>query len=147
MTTLRLHPLQRGFTLVELMVTVAILGILGAIAYPSYTAYVFRSRIPVALEALSGYQIRMEQRFQDMGNYQGAAGACAIPVPAGLRNFTITCTLSNVAGTQYEARAVGDGPVSGVEYRINQNGRRWTPSHPKGSKTDCWTVKGGSCDT
>lgn len=136
---------QGGFTVIELMVAVAIVSILGAIAYPSYTSYLFRSRVPEAMEALAGYQIRMEQRFQDMGNYANGA-ACAIAVPTGLRNFDITCTPA-VGGLQYEARAVGKNAMSGVEYRINQNGRRWTPSHPKGSKTDCWTVRGGTCDS
>ena len=135
---------QGGFTVIELMVAVAIVSILSAIAYPSYTSYLFRSRVPEAMEALAGYQIRMEQRFQDMGNYANGA-ACAIAVPTGLKNFDITCTTSN-GGLQYEAKAVGKNAMSGLEYRINQNGRRWTPSHPKGAKTDCWTVRGGTCD-
>jgi type IV pilus assembly protein PilE len=131
---------QRGFTLIELMVVVAVLGILTSIAYPAYTNYTFRSRIPPALEALSGYQIRMEQRFQDIGRYTGT-DIC----PADTANFDYTCTIA-ADGLTYTAKAVGRAAVVGVEYQINQSGARSTPSHPKGSKTNCWTIRGGMCD-
>lgn len=138
--TKALRTSQAGFTLIELMVVVAVLAILSAIAYPAYTNYTFRSRIPPALEALSGYQIRMEQRFQDIGRYSGT-DIC----PADTTNFDYTCTVAG-DGLTYTAKAVGQGPVNGVEYRINQAGARSTPSHPKGSMTNCWSIRGGMCD-
>lgn len=138
------HSRAGGFTLIEVLTAVAIVSILAAIAYPTYVNYVFRAKAVEALEALSGYQIRMEQRFQDVGNYGGAN--CAIPVPNGLRNFTVSCEIGNSV-TEFEASAVGNGPMAGVEYRINQSRQRWTPSHPKGEKNDCWTIRGGTCDT
>ena len=61
---------QRGFTLIEVMVTVAIVAILGSIALPSYQSYVQRSRVPAGLDALSACFTRMEQRYQDSGNYR-----------------------------------------------------------------------------
>jgi type IV pilus assembly protein PilE len=138
-------PSSRGFTLIELMVTVAIVGILAAVAVPSYSAYIQRSRVPPALDGLSAYFTRMEQRFQDSGNYANGA-ACGVALPTAA-NFTITCALSN--GTQgFTATATGSGAMAGYTYTIDHNGTRNTTAHPKGlPATACWSMKGGSCDS
>lgn len=137
---------NRGFTLIEVLVTVAIVAILAAIAMPSYTAYVQRSRVPAALDALSSYFTRMEQRFQDTGSY--AAGAnCAVALPTAA-NYTLSCVLVN-AGQGYLATATGAGPMAGYAYTINHLGARATTAHPKGAPAAaCWSIRGGAaCDT
>jgi type IV pilus assembly protein PilE len=136
---------SRGFTLVELMITVAIVAILAAVAMPSYSAYVQRSRVPPALDGLSAYFTRMEQRFQDSGNYANGE-ACGVALPTAT-NFTITCALTN--GTRgFTATATGSGAMAGYAYTIDHNGNRSTTAHPKGlPPTPCWSMKGGSCDS
>jgi type IV pilus assembly protein PilE len=136
--------LSRGFTLIELMVTVAIAAILAAVALPAYNAYVLRSRVPVALDGLSAYAVRMEQRFQDVGNY-ATGDACWAAVPT-VANFTVTCALSG-NGQGFTATATGSGSMSGYTYTINHLGARATTAHPKGASETCWTTKGGTCDT
>jgi type IV pilus assembly protein PilE len=136
---------RRGFTLIELMITIAILAILSTVALPAYTAYIQRSRVPVALDALSAYMTRMEQRYQDVGNYANGAD-CAVAVPVA-NNFTVTCALSN-GGQGFTATATGSGPVSGYAFTINHLGVRVTTAHPKGAPAaNCWSTRGGTCDT
>ncbi len=134
----------RGFTLIEVMITVAIVAILSAIALPSYTAYVQRSRVPPALDALSALATRLEQRFQDTGNYANA-GACGVAMPV-TENFVLTCVLSN-GGQGFTATATGNGPMAGYAYTINHQGVRVTTAHPKGVPAgNCWSTRGATCD-
>lgn len=136
---------QHGFTLIEVMITVAIVAILAGVALPAYTAYIQRARVPTALDALSAYMTRMEQRYQDVGNYaNGANCAVAVPTPD---NFTISCALTN-GGQGFTATATGSGPVSGYTFTINHQGTRATTAHPKGVPSgNCWSTRGGTCDS
>jgi type IV pilus assembly protein PilE len=135
----------QGFTLIELMIAVAIVAILTAIALPAYNQYVFRSRIPAGLDALSAFQTRMEQRYQDTGNY-GAGAACGLAPPT-VENFTLDCTLTS-SGQAFTAGATGTGPVTGVRYTVTEAGVRRTVTHPKGvPPRDCWSMRGASCDS
>lgn len=135
---------SRGFTLIELMVAMVVLSILMAVAIPSYNNYVTRSKVPAGLDALSAYATRMEQRYQDTGNYANA-GACGVAVPT-VDNFTISCVITG-GGQGFTATASGSGPLSGYGYTINQNGVRVTTSHPRGvPATNCWSTKGSLCD-
>jgi type IV pilus assembly protein PilE len=140
----------RGFTLIEVMVTVAIVAILASIALPAYGDYVRRSRVPPALDALNSYALRMEQRFQDVGSYaNGAACGSTLPAPQP-PNFTMACSLTGTpaAGTAFIATATGMGSMAGYAYTINSLGQRRTLGHPRGAPTDfCWSARGGTCDT
>jgi type IV pilus assembly protein PilE len=60
---------SKGFTLVELMIVVAIVGILAAIAYPSYTEYVLRGRRAEARTALTDLMQQQERYFTQNNSY------------------------------------------------------------------------------
>jgi type IV pilus assembly protein PilE len=127
------------------MITVALLGIVAAIALPSYNAYLQRSRVPAALDGLNSFYTRMEQRYQDTGNYANGAN-CGVAVPV-VANFTVTCTLAD-GGQSFTANASGSGSMVGYAYRINQQGVRTTVAHPKGLPPgNCWSTKGVACDS
>jgi type IV pilus assembly protein PilE len=135
---------QRGFTLIEVLIVVAIVAILASIAMPSYTAYIQRSRVPAGLDALQSYFTRMEQRFQDAGSYANGA-ACALAAPT-VQNYTVSCVITG-GGTGYTATATGSGSLSGYTFTINSTGTRATTAHPKGVPAgNCWSIRGASCD-
>ena len=136
--------LARGFTLIELLIAMAVVALLTAVALPSYTAYVKRSKVPVALDGLSSLATRMEQCFQDTGTYTSCSPCgSGIPTPA---NFTLSCSIAN-DGKTYSASATGSGQLSGYTYTINPAGARATTAHPKGANATCWTAKGTQCDS
>ena len=139
---------SRGFTLIELMITVAIIAILAAIAIPSYSEYVRRGRITEAVGALSGMRVKMEQFFQDNRTYVGAcAGGTVAPKPTDSTNFVFTCP--TLGATTYTITATGQGGLAGYAYSIDQNNTRSTvmtePSTWPSNAT-CWVLKkDGSC--
>jgi type IV pilus assembly protein PilE len=158
----RLHraaPVRRarasGFTLIEIMIVVAIVGILAAIAYPSYSDYVQRSRIMDATSGLNDVRTRMEQYFQDNRTYANA-GACGVPNPAfnaAESNFQILCTNANANGYQLDANGNGAKGMGAFQYRlvVNAGGvTRSTVGLPGGwalpAPNTCWAVrKAGYC--
>ncbi|GLS82562.1 type IV pilin protein [Paraferrimonas haliotis] len=60
---------KQGFTLVELLITVVIVGILAAVVFPSYTDYVARSARAEAVSMLSGAAAKQEQYYMDHRSY------------------------------------------------------------------------------
>ena len=133
-----------GFTLIELMVVVAVVAVLGTIAVPAYGDYVSRARANAALFALLGYQMKMEQRYLESMRY-GDDEECAVPLPE-VEQFEFSCSLDE-GGRRYTITATGVDGARGYAYSINQAGQRKTLEHPKGVPSrSCWSVKGGRCD-
>jgi type IV pilus assembly protein PilE len=138
---------ERGFTLIEVMVTVSIVGILAAVAYPSYRDYIVRGQLVDATTALSTFRADMERHFQDNRSY-ATVGTFVTPcaVAAAQRtvgNFLISC--SAVAATSFTLQAVGSGPVNGFTFTVNQQDTRATTAAPTGwnTCTSQWILKKG----
>lgn len=106
-----------GFTLIELMVAVVIIGILSAIAVPIYKNYVLSGDITEATNTLSSLRAQMEQYYQDNRTYLDVtSGTSTINSPCdssslttlnkGLKYFTITCP--STTASSYTLVATGN---------------------------------------
>lgn len=141
------YPRQQGFTLVELMVVVAIIGILAAVALPSYKDYVRRSQLPEATSALSTLRIKFEQYYQDNRNY-GSSGCTNSTVSLDLaKKFTLTCSTTD-SGQGYLLTATGSsGQAVGHVYTLNQRNEQTTTKYGGDtvSGKNCWLLKGDEC--
>lgn len=145
-----------GFTLIEIMIVVVIVGVLASIAIPSYNEYVVKSKIAHAHSMLSTKRVQMEQFFQDNHIYfQAAAGAVPeINSPACLADnsqkyFNYSC---NVTATAYTITATGKDEMTGFNFTVNQSNAKTSPfaGSPAGwaahSPDNCWVIgKGGKC--
>ncbi len=118
-----------GFTLIEIMVAVAIVGILASIAIPSYREHVIRTKLADAFSALGDFHTRMESFYQDNRSY-ASNGACGAVIP-NTQNFTYQCVLAG-NGLQFVATATNKGGVGldnagSYQFDINQDGVKNTP--------------------
>jgi type IV pilus assembly protein PilE len=135
---------QAGFTLIEMMITVAVIAILSTLAVPSYRDYVIRGKIPEATSNLAGKRVQMEQFFQDNRTYMGAP-ACNNDT-ATSQYFDFSC--ENLGRTTFLLKAVGKGDMAGFWFTLDQNNAKQTPVVPPGwtRSATCWvTRKDGSC--
>ncbi len=150
-----------GFSLLELMIVVAVIGILAAIALPSYNEYITRSKIQEATAALSDMRTKMEAFYMDNRRYSSTTGGgtCGIPggntpTVSGAKYFTFACASSaaNAAGDQaytITATGVANQGMNGFVLTIDQANTKATTGVGTGwivPATNCWVQKkNGSC--
>lgn len=143
---------NRGFTLIELMVVIAILGILATIAVPQYNGYILKSKLTEGFNNLSDLRTRLEQFYQDNRMYADAAGVCgkdaggtvrvAMPTTPVVKYFTYTCTSTN-AGQGFLLSATGQG----FTYTLTETNVKATTTVPAGytTNTACWVSNKSGC--
>jgi len=137
---------NQGFTMIELMIVVAIVAILSAIAVPLYTDYITRAQLVPAHAGLNGGRVIMEQYYQDNRKYDCKDVALLARLPA-IENFGLVCT--QTGNEDFLLTATGNkGRVTGFAMTINQTGARATtnaPAYWMPSPANCFVTRKGSC--
>jgi type IV pilus assembly protein PilE len=123
---------QQGFTLIELMITVAIIGILVAIAYPSYSSYVIRTKRATGAGCLMELSQWMERNYTTCLRYDKTGAACTTDVDSS-QLPVLQCRTD--LGTSYVFTVAGTPAIATNTYQLDA-----TPGGAQASDTQCGTL-------
>lgn len=148
---------SEGFSLIELMIVVAVVGVLAAIVVPSYGEYIRRTKLTDGTAVLGEYRIRLEQYYQDNRGYGPVAGgACGVVPPTPSQTvshaFSYVCTVGGTrdayTATASNVAGVGLGSVGDYTYTLTEQNVRATTKFkgaPPSPAAACWLIKSSSC--
>ena len=128
---------QKGFTLIELMIVIAIIGILAAVALPAYQDYTKRAKFSEVVAAAAPYKLAIDIALQTSKTgcttlALMSAAKCGIPAAAGASGVVASVGVSNGVIT-----ATGTGDVNGATYVLT----------PQGTTPPIQWVQSGTCDS
>ncbi len=136
--------LQKGFTLIELMIAVVIVGILASVALPAYTKYLKTGNAQEAPSNLLAMKTQAEQWYADNPSVGYTGFPCTSPTSA--LKFDYACNVADRDHFTITATGKAGSNIANWTYTINQAGTRTSSSIDGSSSTSCWITKsGGSC--
>lgn len=133
-----------GFTLVELLITIIIIGILVTFAYPSYKAYIMKSRRTDALQTLSQDQLILERCYSTNFSYSAACGALPTFPQTSAQGF-YSIGISNLGTSTYTLTATPIGSqaqdTTCASITVNQANARTGSDSTNTAQSVCWNPK------
>ena len=151
-----MKAVQKGFTLIELMIVVAIIGILAAIAIPAYQDYTIRAQVTEGLNLAGAVKAGVAESLANTGVWPAditAAGGDATKLPQGkyvsqitVTGGTITITYSNAGG--FQANGAINGMILTLQPFVSPNNDVvWACGYKAAPTTASATAPGGGAST
>ncbi len=131
-----MKTMQKGFTLIELMIVIAIIGILAAIAIPAYQDYTVRAKVSEGISLASAAKLAVAETFDATGSMPGGNTAAGLPLAASITGTNVTSV--TVGGSGAITILYG----TGLSTAADNTNIILTPTASVGSMT--WVCTGGS---
>ena len=139
-----MRKIQQGFTLIELMIVVAIIGILAAVAIPNYQTYTKKAKFTEVVNSISAVKTGVEVCFNDKQDLTSCAtySTNGLPAAPAATTYMASVTLGATSGT-IVATAVATGGLAGETFILTPalNGAT------AGSQNLVWTKTASGCTT
>jgi len=118
-----LKQVQKGFTLIELMIVIAIIGILAAIAIPAYQNYTIRAQVTEGLTLADGWKTAIAEYYANTGNWPAQGNLTGTQVSVGKYESTVTVKAGGVVEITYggQANAKLSGQILDIVPYTNAN--------------------------
>ena len=113
-----MKKVQQGFTLIELMIVVAIIGILAAVAIPAYQDYTIRAKVTEGLSLAGAAKVAVAETYSSKGTVQGPNASYGLPLAASITGNSVA--------------SIGVGTRGQIQISYKSTGLGGTPSANSG---------------